>query len=297
MKKSILIVFLCFSYSISAQGSLTLTLEKLKEGLTAFLVEKKQIITRANSKSFGKINLYGLHNTHVNTIPKNGVYGFNNGSVNKLSFFVIVDNNKYQILDLSTLGGFKDATSKILNFSSKKNYCKEIVTDYMSRLLNVYYKVNRNPRNYKTNNCVWPNKSAKSIYTTQALRLKLAEYLVKQKEIISIDSYFDNNALLFLDRIDMYHGMPKANKNVECGIYMFTNYDNPKPVIRYVIVNEDWFEILELKEDQLKQNILDIIDFGERQNTCYLKTKERIELLIETVNNKSCFDSFLKELP
>lgn len=295
IKKVALITMLCFSFAAMSQGSI-LTADKLKDGLAEFLVEKKQIKVMANNTQFGKINLSGVHHKLVSTLPKSGIYSFNNGLPSGLCYFVIVQNNNYEILDVSTIRGLNDALKKVLRFSDKKNFCKEIITDYTFRLINTHYNINDNPRTYKTDHCEWL-KENESTYNVQSLGLKLAEYLVEQEEMTSIDAYYEKKDHLLLERIGKYHGLPNENKKMNCDLYAFTNRYHPQQNVRFVIVNEDWFEILELEKDQLEQNINQIIDFGERQNTCYLETNDRIKNLIERIYTTSCFDNFLKTLP
>ena len=268
-------------------------MESLKIELEEFLVEKNQIY---NTNI--RVNFRGIHKNQVDENLKNGIYVFNNGSTHSLSFFVIVDNNSYSILDVSKFKGLKDSIERTLEFSKKQDYCTEIIKDYVSRMVNVYFTVNKNPRSRLNKNCEFDLKPTKSSYELKALRLKLAEFLVDQKKIKNIEHYFKYDRLLMLQTFGFYYGISKK-ENVDCGVYSFY-YFNAKndQNLYYLIVHEDWLEIFEIEKfERLYNGINKILDFAENHKYCHLKTEQIINQLIEQKFPESCLGNSTFELP
>ncbi|WP_299223558.1 hypothetical protein [uncultured Aquimarina sp.] len=300
MKKTLLLILILFVSSISySQETKKISFDDLKIELENFLVEKNQIrYLEKDSVKIGRLYIGGIHNKLLDKQLKNGIYVFNNNSTHSLSFFVIIENNSYDILDISTLSGLIESAKKVIVFSNKQNYCYEITIDYLSRLIGVHYNINRNPRYIGNKNCKSELKPIKSIFTLNSLKLKLAEFLVEKSEFKNIDYYFKDSYYLGINRTDFYYGMPKENENIDCGIYSFANYEKYEPNIYYVIVNEGGIEIFEMKnEKNLNTLISKILSFGEDQRYCHLKTTQIIKQVFENYDYSSCFINWTKELP
>lgn len=292
MRKVLLLIILLASNFSFCQETEKLTVESLKLELAEFLMEKNQI--RSNDK---RVSLRGIHKNRVDENLKNGIYVFNNGSTHNLSFFVIVDNNSFSILDISTTQGLKDSIETTLKFAKSQKYCTEITQDYISRLIGVHYRINKNPRRRNDKNCEFELKPRKSTYDLNALKLRLAEFLVERKEINDIDQYFKYSDFLLVSKMDIYYGVDKEKK-VECGIYTFAYIENDEPNFYYAIVNEDWIEIFSLESSEnLTNGINKVLDFAENHNYCHSKTGQIIEQLIGMKYLESCFDNPTFELP
>ncbi|WP_040282664.1 hypothetical protein [Psychroserpens damuponensis] len=293
MKIVLLLTLLLTSNFGFCQETEKLTVERLKLELAEFLLEKKSI------KSIDQhINFYGIHKNKIDEKLKNGIYVFNNASSHNRSFFVIVEDNSFSILDISTLQGLKDSIAKTLEFANKQKYCTEIIQDYISRLVNVHFRVNRNPTSQLNKNCEFELKPTKSTYELKSLRLKLAEFLVKQNEIENIEYYYEYDLFLMVRTFEIYYGIDKK-ENIDCGVYSFEflneEYDQNR---YYVIVNEDWLEIFEIESSgSLSDGINKILDFAESHKYCHLKTGQIIEQLIGKKYSESCFDNPTFELP
>ncbi|WP_397362545.1 hypothetical protein [Olleya sp. R77988] len=270
-----------------------MTKESLKLELAQFLVEKNEISSIEDVISFR-----GIYKKQIEEKPENGIYVFNNGSSHCLSFFVIVDKNSFNILDISTLQGLKDSIALTLEFAIKQKYCTEITNNYISKLINVYSTINKNPRRSLDLNCEFELKSTKSIYDIKSLKLKLAEFLVRQNEIKNIDYYFKNELFLIIETLEMYYGIDKE-KNINCGVYSFAYLnDDYNEKHYYVIVNEDWIEIFEtVSSENLFTGINKILDFAENHKYCHLKTGQIIEKLIEYKYSESCYSNSEFKLP
>jgi hypothetical protein len=292
MRNVLLIIILLASNFSFCQETEKLTVESLKLELVEFLMEKNQI--RSNNK---RVSLSGIHKNRVDENLKNGIYVFNNGSTHNLSFFVIVDNNSFSILDISTSQGLKDSIETTLKFAKNQKYCAEITQDYISRLIGVHYRINKNPRGRNDKNCEFELKPRKSTYDLNALKLKLAEFLVEKKELNDIDQYFKYSEFLLVSKMDIYYGVEKEKK-VECGVYTFAYIENDEQNFYYAIVNEDWIEIFSLESSEnLYNGINKVLDFAENHNYCHSKIGQIIEQLIGMKYLESCFDNPTFELP
>jgi len=293
MRIVLLLTLLLTSNFGFCQETEKLTVESLKLKLAEFLLEKKSI------KSIDQhINFYGIYKNKIDEKLKNGIYVFNNASSHNRSFFVIVEDNSFSILDISTLQGLKDSIAKTLEFANKQKYCTEIIQDYISRLVNVHFRVNRNPTSQLNKNCEFELKPTKSTYELKSLRLKLAEFLVKQNEIENIEYYFEYDLFLMVRTFEIYYGIDKK-ENIDCGVYSFEFLNEEYNQNRYyVIVNEDWLEIFEIESSgSLSDGINKILDFAESHKYCHLKTGQIIEQLIGKKYSESCFDNPTFELP
>jgi len=292
MRIVLLFIILFVSNFSFCQETEKLTVESLKLELAEFLLEKNQI------KSIEKhISFRGIHKNKIDKKLKNGIYVFNNASTHSLSFFVIVDNNLFSILDISSFQGLKDSVKRTLEFANKQNYCSEIIADYISRLISVHYRINRNPRRRTNKNCEFELKPTKSTYDLNSLKLKLAEFLVEKKELNDIDEYFKYSDFLLVSKMDVYYGVDQEKK-VECGVYTFAYLENDEPNLYYAIVNEDWIEIFGLESSKkLSDGINKVLDFAENHNYCHSKTRQIIEQLIGIKYLESCFDNPTFELP
>lgn len=292
MRNVLLLIILLASNFNFCQETEKLTVESLKLELVEFLMKKNQI--RNNNK---RVSFRGTHKNRVDENLKNGIYVFNNGSTHNLSFFVIVDNNSFSVLDISTSQGLKDSIETTLKFAKSQKYCAEITQDYISRLIGAHYRINKNPRRRNDKNCEFELKPRKSTYDLNALKLKLAEFLVEKKELNDIDQYFKYSDFLLVSKMDIYYGVEKEKK-VECGVYNFAYLENDEQNFYYAIVNEDWIEIFSLESSEnLSDGINKVLDFAKNHNYCHLKTGQIIEQLIGMKYLKSCFDNPTFDLP
>ncbi|WP_179340033.1 hypothetical protein [Winogradskyella ludwigii] len=299
MRIVLLITILLVSNFGFCQETEKLTVENLKLELAEFLVKKKQI-KNLEAYTTKNLNLYfgGIHRKELENELLNGIYVFNNASSHSLSFFVIIENNSFSILDISTLQGLKDSIARTLEFANEQKYCAEIIQDYISRLVDIHFRINRNPNRRLNKNCEFELKPTKSTYELKSLRLKLAEFLVKQNEIENIEYYFEYDLFLMVRTFEIYYGIDKK-ENIDCGVYSFEflneEYDQNR---YYVIVNEDWLEIFEIESSgTLSDGINKILDFAESHKYCHLKTGQIIEQLIGKKYSESCFDNPTFKLP
>src|SRR5690606_27875315 len=130
-----------------------------------------------------------------------------NGSNHNYIFYVLIDENSFKILDISTFHGLKESINQFLFFADKQNYCEQIINDYLSRFLNVHYNINRNPRNRINRNCEYESRSIKSTFDINSLKIKLAEFLVDKKELKNMEFFFNYPEFLLVEKFDIYYGI------------------------------------------------------------------------------------------
>jgi hypothetical protein len=157
MIKKILFTVALFTFlACKSQVPAKLTFEKLKHDMIDFLVEKKDIDKdRASKLKSGEhtFNLRGVNNNLTEGILKDGMYAFSSFTSHKNAYFVLVENERYIILDISTRKGLDDSIKNTLDFGERNKFCVEIINDYVSRLIGVYYNINNNPRAGHDVNC------------------------------------------------------------------------------------------------------------------------------------------------
>ena len=298
-KKCILTFALLIPIFGFSQQSEELTLDSLKIELAKFLIQKKHLKNiEAYTEKKQNIYISGIHKRGTIKTLKTGIYNFRINSSHSIAFFVIIKENTFDILDISTFNGLKSSINKLLEFSNKQEYCAEIIFDYISRLISVYYRYNKRMLKIKDKNCEFGKEPIKSIYDLNKFKLKLAEYLIKKGDIKNIDYYFENDLFLLIEKFDMYFGI-REDKNVECGLYSFIFYDEEdEPNYYYVIVHEDWLDFIGKNSfENLEKFINKILDFSENHKYCYIKTIQIIENLIERHNSVSCLKHPVFDLP
>lgn len=148
MKNILIILLVTFVCSCKAQNVENLTYKSLKNILVDFLNSKNEINNeRAIKYKSGeyKFNLRGVFNNWQEEKLKKGIYAFSSFGSHSRAYFVIVENEKYTILDISTREGLDLAIKNVLDFSEKQKYCVDITEKYISKLISVYYNINKKP--------------------------------------------------------------------------------------------------------------------------------------------------------
>ncbi|UPT71590.1 MAG: hypothetical protein M0D53_04290 [Flavobacterium sp. JAD_PAG50586_2] len=92
-----------------------------------------------------KLDFFGLYNDYHNENLIDGIYSFSAPISHTKSYFLIIDKSNYTILDISTREGLDMAIKNTLDFCEKQKYCSDFTEDYISRILTVYYRKNKNP--------------------------------------------------------------------------------------------------------------------------------------------------------
>lgn len=150
------IIILLFSLSVNGQIDSKITYQSIKENLINFLIYKGDIwendIKDIKNGKFN-LNFSGVHNNYHKENLIDGIYSFSAPITHTKAYFLIIEDKNFVILDISTRDGLENAISKTLDFCERKKYCSDITEDYISRLIGVYYKINKNPINRSDKNC------------------------------------------------------------------------------------------------------------------------------------------------
>lgn len=156
MKAIFLKILLLFCLPLFAQNNGKLTFEKLQHDLTNYLIEKGEIY-KSDIDSYKKgeknIRISGFHNRLDRGDLKNGVYAFFLTRTMARGYFLIVDNQEYKILDITTREGLDKSIKEVLDFCDKYEYCVDISKTYVNRLVEVYYNFNKWPDQRRDLNC------------------------------------------------------------------------------------------------------------------------------------------------
>lgn len=150
MKNNILLLLLmlCFNSSCQTTKNIKLTFQSLENELIPFLIKNKDIEEfEKDDYTSGKkhLNIFGIQNNYYKGELKDGIYSFSQTRTHSRIYFVIIEKNKFTILDITTKIGLEESIRNTLDFCERSNYCEEITTDYISRLVRTYYKKNKNP--------------------------------------------------------------------------------------------------------------------------------------------------------
>jgi hypothetical protein len=139
MKKIILFCVLFTTLSCKAQVNNELTFDSLSLKLIDYLYSKGEIdsnrVKKLKDKEY-KFSLVGFFNKTEKGDLKDGVYIFSSLSSHSQIFYVIVENNTFQILDFSKREELDDALKKVLDFSDRKKYCVDITKELVLSVVN-----------------------------------------------------------------------------------------------------------------------------------------------------------------
>ncbi|WP_296145833.1 hypothetical protein [uncultured Flavobacterium sp.] len=99
------------------------------------------------------ILLFGMfhYKTEENLI--NGLYGFSMPHSHARVYYLIIEGNKYKILDVSTRTNLDTSLKELLDFCERQKFCFEITIEYMNRITSAFYRINKNPYKGMDINC------------------------------------------------------------------------------------------------------------------------------------------------
>jgi hypothetical protein len=156
MKKIFFLFFTFVILSCKAQDSSVLTFDSLSVKLIDYLYLKGEIDSVRSEKLKNKEYKFGFVGFFNNTekgVLKDGIYVFSSLTSNNLVYYVIVENNSFQILDFSKREELENTIKLILDFSERKKYCVDITSDLISSIIKSFYNINKYPINRRDVNC------------------------------------------------------------------------------------------------------------------------------------------------
>lgn len=300
MKKSLYLLLILNLILINCQSQEVSDLKFIKNEAAKYLNDQGEIsdkeyeLFKENGKGFA---ITGLYNEIDLVNPKEGIYSIYRSSHHKIHF-LLFQNKNVDILGLSDKEELYRSIKRVIEYSEEVDLCSEITRDYISRLITVFFKINRNPRIRYDSNCEYQKRFKSGSFSFNDLHLKLAEHLVDLKQLKSVDYYLDNPDFLILKELGYYYGLPEKNEKLNIGVYNFANYENQQPVKSFLLLDEGSYEIISINNrSQLLSSINRLISFAEENNYCYARTNDYVNILIKEYGYKRCLTQLTKELP
>jgi len=115
------------------------------------------------NKGERELEIYGSMNNYRKDEFIDGVYTFYNSVTHHKTYFLLIDNGEFKILNIATLDGVKKSMTDLIDFCERKKYCGEITNEYVTKLLVTYTKINKKPNNRVDNNCKSGVKDVKDL--------------------------------------------------------------------------------------------------------------------------------------
>jgi hypothetical protein len=161
-----LVIMLLACVTTSCQTVRKITFPNLEKELIEFLVKNGDIHNlEVEEYKNGKrrVTISGLYNDYNKGTVIDGLYSFYQNRTHARAYFLLVENNKYTILDISSRQGLDLSIKNTLDFCERNKYCVDITNDCISRIINVYYNINLNPRAGADINCESGVKDTKAL--------------------------------------------------------------------------------------------------------------------------------------
>ncbi len=155
--KYIILLFIFQIHSVCVcQVESKITSNSMQSILIDFLSKKGDIndfLINELRNNNGKIQIRGALNGYSKNNLIDGVYFFSAPITHTRTYYVLIDSEKYIILDLSNEENFINSVTCLLSFCDKKKYCSEIIRTYISGMTSLYYR-NKNSIKIIDENCI-----------------------------------------------------------------------------------------------------------------------------------------------
>lgn len=295
---SLLVFFNLLFFSCQSQEFSQLNL--IKNEAARFLNDEGDLSDKSY-KSYintGKgISINGIHNNLNKENPSEGIYSISISNHSRIHF-LLFSKKDIQILSLSDRTHLSNSIGKVIEYSREKKLCKEITQDYISRLVTVYYTINKNLKTRLDRNCEFKSVSNKSEFSFLDLNLTLAEYLVDVEQLTGVEHYIDNPDFLIMKELGYYYGMPDASTKLNTGVYSFANYENENPIPSFLLMSRGDYDIVNVSnETNLIEGIGKLLSYAEENTICFEEINSNIISFTNEYYSESCLDNFKQKLP
>jgi len=146
--KKILVTIILFVCATSCQTVKNINSKDLEKVLLDFLIQNGDIhkLELDDYKS-GKrdISIKGFFSNSKKEVLINGIYMFYQNKTHSKNYYVIVENGKNIILNISSRQGLDLAIKDVLDFCDRNKICADITEEYVNRMVSMYYRKNKNP--------------------------------------------------------------------------------------------------------------------------------------------------------
>lgn len=203
-----------------------------------------------------------------------GIYQIGRGS-HTLSDLAIITGENIEFLDLHTHYNFLASMQTALKYFERENYCREIINEYLKRILRIY-DFNKNmiiwlsENDRKAFQCSFNKLETKSSkIDLRVLKQNLLDYLLEDGAIESDTP--QNTDFLGLERLGVLCGLSKDEEHINEGVYSFPHYFSNTTAkdfgTFFVIVKENDYTIIKTEDfESFVKLFNETISYGEENN-------------------------------
>ncbi|WP_223605623.1 hypothetical protein [Chryseobacterium sp. OSA05B] len=289
------IIVLLFLVTCCKSQNIT-TFSQLENNIREILFQKGYISQNAYSQKKG-FTIYGTYQRKVDEKKlRNGIYDLYLGN-HSPQFKFIYERNKIIFLDIYSFNNFLESMRTQMIYLFEQRYCREIIVDYVKRLIRTHYSFNRNPRDLFNKNCEFPEKRIPSTFYLNEIKGKIITEISQKEDLKEGNLQLEKIENIAVGKLSVYFGINEKEK-LEEGIYSYVNINSSVSNNSYFILNGNDIKFLKMDSDEsFIKSIQEIILFGEDKNICSEKTIWYIEQLFSNYMEDSCLSKFTKDLP
>ncbi|QBA20491.1 hypothetical protein EU348_04565 [Chryseobacterium indologenes] len=294
MNKYFIIVLLSLATCCKSQNITTFS--QLENNIREILFQKGYISQNSYSQKKG-FTIYGTYLRKVDEKKlRNGIYDLYLGN-HSPQFKFIYERNKIIFLDIYSFKNFLESMRTQMIYLFEQRYCREIVVDYVKRLIRAHYSFNRNPRDLINKNCEFPEKRISSTFYLNEIKSKIVTEIAQKEDLKEENLQPEKIEDIAVSELSVYFGINEKEK-LEEGIYSYVNINSNVSNNSYFILNGNDIKFLKMDSDEsFIKSIQEIILFGENKNICSEKTIWYIEQLFSNYMENSCLSKVTKDLP
>ncbi|MCW3170713.1 hypothetical protein OMO38_19460 [Chryseobacterium sp. 09-1422] len=243
---------------------------------------------------------FTVHGTYQGKVDekklRNGIYDLYLGN-HSPQFQFIYERNKIIFLDIYSYKNFLESMRTEMFYLFEQKYCREIIVDYLKRLIRTHYSCNRNLRDLFNKNCEFPEKRIPSTFYLNEIKSKIITEIARQENFEEGNLQSEKIENIAVGELSVYFGINAKEKLVE-GIYSYVNINSSVFDNNYFNLNGNNINFLKMDSDEsFIKSIQEIILFGEDKNICSEKTIWYIEQLFSIYMEDSCLSKVTKDLP
>nr|WP_315240134.1 hypothetical protein [uncultured Flavobacterium sp.] len=149
MKRILIILMVTLSLTSSCQTIKNIEYKTLEKELVTFLIKNGDVhnleLKEYENGNRG-ISIKGFFNNYQKGELINGIYIFYQNRTHARNYYVIIEGEKYTILNISSRDGLDKSIKDVLDYSDRNKLCADITEEYVTRLVAMYYRKNKNPQ-------------------------------------------------------------------------------------------------------------------------------------------------------
>lgn len=294
MNKYFIIVLLVLATCCKSQNITTFS--QLENNIREILFQKGYLSQNAYSQKKG-FTIYGTYQRKVNEKKlRSGIYDLYLGN-HSPTFNFIYEQNKIIFLDIYSFKNFLESMRTQMIYLFEQRYCREIIVDYVKRLMRAHYSFNRNLKDLVNKNCEFPEKRISSTFYLNEIKSRIITEIAQKEDLKEGNLQPEKIENIAVSELSIYFGINEKEK-LEEGIYSYVNINSGFSNNSYFILNGNDIKFLKMDSDEsFIKSIQEIILFGEDKNICSEKTIWYIEQLFSNYMEDSCLSKVTKDLP